>query len=345
MLKTALMIVLAVFFGFFIVISCEGPEGPTGADGIDGTDGVDGNVTCFDCHSDENLEMKRAEFAISQHSSGSIAVAYAGGRGYCSPCHSHEQFVAAAEGLEAQNVANPSPWECSTCHGLHNTFEDVDYALRATSAEWGADGTTFELGNSNLCAVCHQSRTAEPNIDVPGDTFEITSTHYGPHHGAQANVLAGFGFAEIPGPIAYPAAGSEMHLAASCTGCHMHEGEHSFNPSLDACNACHSTADFNYGGVQTDTHDDLEELRDLLVAKGVLEQGHEEVYEIDQETGEIELVVTVEGYHPVVGTYPMILAQAFFNWVGLEEDRSLGAHNPKYYNALIKNSIAALEAL
>jgi hypothetical protein len=51
----------------------------------------------------------------------------------------------------------------------------------------------------------------------------------------------------------------------------------------------------------------------------------------------------VDGYHPVVGTYPMIQAQAYFNWVGIEEDRSLGAHNPKYIKALLLNTIAALE--
>ncbi len=86
----------------------------------------------------------------------------------------------------------------------------------------------------------------------PGATFRITSTHYGPHHGAQANVLAGFGFAEIAGSLAYPAAGSEPHLTASCTGCHLNEGDHTFMPSLDACNACHATTDFNYGGVQAE---------------------------------------------------------------------------------------------
>ena len=41
----------------------------------------------------------------------------------------------------------------------------------------------------------------------------------------------------------------------------------------------------------------------------------------------------------------MILAQAFFNWVGLVEDRSVGVHNPNYVNALLKNTIAAVEAL
>lgn len=41
----------------------------------------------------------------------------------------------------------------------------------------------------------------------------------------------------------------------------------------------------------------------------------------------------------------MVLAQAFFNWIGLEEDRSLGVHNPSYVKALLKNSIEAVEAL
>jgi hypothetical protein len=350
------IVVLAIFALFFI--GCEGPAGADGADGADGlagADGVDGNVTCLVCHSDENLEMKRAEFAMSKHSAGE-SVAYAGGRASCSRCHSHEGFVNFAEGFDAVDIAGPSSWECSTCHGLHQTFESQDYALRLTDAVAIFDGGNFLLkgtnylevqGNSNLCANCHQSRRAEPNIASPGETFEITSTHYGPHHGAQANVLAGVGFAEIAGSIAYPAAGSSYHLTASCTGCHMAEfdngeGGHSFNPSLAACNNCHTTADFNYGGVQAEIDVLLDELRDLLVTAGVVEQGHEDVYEINQETGVIELVSTAGDYHPVKGTYPMANARAFFNWIGLEEDRSLGVHNPKYVKALLQNSIDAM---
>ena len=49
---------------------------------------------------------------------------------------------------------------------------------------------------------------------IQATTFRITSTHYGPHHGAQANVFAGVGFAEIAGSIAYPAAGSATHVTA-----------------------------------------------------------------------------------------------------------------------------------
>jgi hypothetical protein len=337
---------LLIGFSFvFMLASCtkEGPMGPAGADGsdgTDGTDGVDGNVTCLVCHSGTNMEAIQGQFWISAHSVGAIAVDYAGGRASCAPCHSHEQFVQVmTTGSVAGNISNPSAWECNTCHGIHKSFEGKDYALRSSDPinPLFDETLTMDLnGNSNLCAVCHQSRRAEPAYGMevaPTDSFRITSTHYGPHHGAQGNVVAGMGFAEIPGSVEYPTAGNSNHLTqASCTGCHMAdfgegEGGHSFNPSLASCNECHGAdnEDFNYGGVQTEVHEMLVELRDHLVDLHVL-HGNDE-----------------EGYHPVVGTYPTIQVQAFFNWVGLEEDRSLGVHNPKYVKALLRNSIEALE--
>jgi len=336
--------VLALFF-----ISCEGPVGSDGIDGIDGTDGTDGlagadgadgNVTCLQCHATDKFEQARYDFAASQHSSGSVAVAYAGGNvawGDCTRCHSSEGFIAFANGFEPQHITNPSPWVCGTCHSLHNEFTSEDYNLRMTTAAsiWndgtfllkGQDLMELEGGNA-LCANCHQSRRAEPNIDVPGATFEITSTHYGPHHGPQANVLTGTGFAEFDGTISYPDPNSATHMTPGCTGCHMANNSHTFEPTLTGCTDCHTgLASFDLNGSQTDIHDLLVELRDLLLAAGVL-------------TGD-----DTDGYHPVVGTYDMVLARAFFNWVGLEEDRSLGVHNPSYVNALLKNSIEAVEAL
>lgn len=354
-LLTFLLAVLAVF-----AMSCEGPAGPAGANGADGTngtdgtDGVDGNVTCLACHSADNIQSVKEQFNQSVHSAGQIAVDYAGGRSSCAQCHSSEGYIEwAHNGTVEENIAAPSAWECGTCHGLHQTFEVTDYALRAADDfEFIFDETVVaDFGNSNLCSNCHQSRRAEPNVAAPGADFEITSTHYGPHHGSQSNVLYGAGFAEIAGPVSYPDAGSANHMAegGNCTGCHMYDyaegtGGHTFNPVVASCNDCHgsSDTDFNYGGVQTATENQLEELRDILLALNVIELGEEEVYELNPETGNIELVVHVEGYHPIPGTYPMVQVQAFFNWVGLEEDRSLGVHNPKYVNALLTNSISAL---
>lgn len=335
-----------VLFGFicaFMATSCvkEGPMGPAGADGADGSDGadgVDGKISCLACHKGSNMEAKEAEFVMSEHSVGAIAVDYAGGRAACAQCHSHEGFTQyAVFNKVLGDITNPSAWECSTCHGLHEDFETGDYALRLKApVVSGADKVTvLDLkGNSNLCANCHQIRTAEPNKATPGETFRITNTHYGPHHGPQANLVVGVGFAEIPGSVAYPAANTSKHLTeASCVGCHMapfskSSGGHSLKPNIDACNTCHgaTNTDFNYGGVQTEVEHLLETLRDRLVELGV-----------------VEFVEADAAYEPVVGTYPMVQAQAYFNWIGIEEDRSLGAHNPKYIKALLLNTIEALQ--
>ncbi|MGM0407849.1 MAG: hypothetical protein ACQERU_07680, partial [Bacteroidota bacterium] len=186
------------FFKFVLIgivcalvsVSCvkEGPMGPPGEDGDDGSDGrdgVDGNVTCLACHSSENIESINAEFAMSGHYSGEKAVAYAGARGMCAKCHSHEGFVQFAEfGEVLGDISNPSAWECNTCHGLHETFETTDYALRLSdpiNPIYDEESTIDLGGNSNLCANCHQSRAAEPMVTSPGEeTFTMTSTHYGP---------------------------------------------------------------------------------------------------------------------------------------------------------------------
>jgi hypothetical protein len=344
-LKNLFQLLLVASVITFVAPSCvkEGPMGPAGADGkdgVNGTNGEDGSVTCLACHSGNNMAQKSAEFAMSAHSVGAIAVEYAGGRASCAPCHSHEQFVASTTiGSVPGDITNPSAWKCSTCHGIHKTFEGKDYALRSLPAEKflqvAANGPMDLKGNNNLCASCHQSRSAEPNVAKPGTTAAVTS-RTGPHHGAQANVVFGNGFAEIPGSVAYPTKGTSKHLTeASCTGCHMptftnKQGGHSFIPSVASCNSCHGgtpITDYNYGGVQSDVHAKLVQLRDKLLALGVITK---------------TTVDGVDTYAPKPGTIPMVQAQAIFNYFGLEEDRSLGVHNPKYVRALLVNTLEAL---
>lgn len=322
-----LLLGFAAIAAMSVFMSCEGPAGPAGEDG------VDGEVTCLACHAENTIVAIQAQFAQSIHRQGNF-VGYAGSRSSCAQCHSHEGFIEYAEfGDVDGDITSPSAWECGTCHGLHTTFDSTDYALRMSDpVEFIFDGSTADMGgSSNLCANCHQSRRAEPSVTGSGDSFEITSIHYGPHHGAQSNVLYGAGFAEIAGSKSYPEAGSSVHMGTSCTGCHMAEyadaeGGHTWHPSLAKCNSCHTTDDFNYGGVMADVEEQLNTLRDLLLTAGV-----------------IEYVEADEAYKPVVGTHTMVEAQAFFNWIGLEEDRSYGVHNPKYVDALLTNSIEALQ--
>jgi hypothetical protein len=328
-LLTLLLLVPAI-----ALIGCEGdegPAGPAGPEGPAGPQGPAGDITnCTSCHAADAFDAILAEYSYSGHAGGA-SVDYAGGRSYCGPCHSHEQFVQYVDlgGTDA-TINNPSAIGCTTCHEVHESFvPEQDYALRADDPIMMIWDETVELDigdSSNLCSNCHQSRRAEPNVSDPGDTFEITSVHYGPHHGPQANVWGGVGFAEIAGDAAYDS-GTGAH---SCTVCHMSEydggeGGHTWHIDMDFCLGCHDQqfVDDITGPVETK----LNTLRDRLLALGVIEEDAEEP----------------GVYHPVLGTYPMAQAQAFFNWIGLAEDRSLGLHNPGYVEALLDNSIAAIE--
>lgn len=360
-MKKTLLILFACC-ATIMFMSCEGPMGLPGADGADGLDGsdgtpgVDGNVTCLTCHSTGTIQGINEQFQQSVHYSGHVAVDYAGARASCARCHSSEGFIEfATNGSVGENISAPSAWECKTCHTIHETFEETNFAsiLRlADPISFIFDTTVIaDFGNSNLCANCHQQRRAEPNAASPGTTFEITSSHYGPHYGVQSNVLYGVGLAEIAGSMSYQTAGSGIHMAGKCTGCHMAtygngQGGHTWNPALDACNSCHgaSETNFDYGGVQTTVQVQLDEIRDTLLARGVIEFESGDYYELNEETGVIELVTAAGGYHPVEGTYPMGDVQAFFNWKGLKDDRSLGVHNPKYVKAILTNTLEALKA-
>jgi hypothetical protein len=324
---------VALLIPILAVMGCTGDDGPAGPPGADGT------ATCLECHNTQVQQDIAIQYTRSQHALGEF-VDYAGTRDSCARCHSgggFVEFVLTGE-VQAGDINDAGPISCQHCHSVHTEFEVTDYALRTTArVPWIADAgfgdTSADYGtNANICANCHQSRRNEPNITNPGATFEITSTHYGPHHGAQANVFAGTLWAEIPGSTAYPTTSLHLSQGADCLTCHMGDyssdaGGHTWWPSLDACQGCHATASFDYNGFQTNIQTKLDTLRDLLIGEGA-----------------VEWVVVDEAYEPVVGFYDMVVAQAFFNWIGLTEDRSKGVHNPRYIEALIDNSIEALEA-
>jgi len=331
-----------VFIVFIMVVALVGcmDDGEDGLPGADGAAGPPGTATCLDCHNTAMQNAISLEYQRSQHAAGEY-VDYAGGRSSCAHCHSGTGFAEYIDTGEVDgNIENPVAIDCQHCHNTHTTFADGDNALRTTAAvpfvwDEGIGDTSVDFGdNSNLCANCHQSRRAEPFLSAPGDSFEITRTHYGPHHGPQANVLQGVGFAEIT-PADYPV--NSKHLAAgppaaTCVTCHMAEytdgeGGHTWHPSLEACIGCHATADFNYGGVQDEVEVRLAVLAGLLLSQDVIEWVVEE--------GDSLL-------EPVVGMHTMAQAQAFFNWIGLTEDGSLGVHNPLYVTALIEDSILAI---
>lgn len=339
----------------FLATSCvkegapgvDGQPGTNGQNGAPGADGADGTAFCLNCHNDNTMGAIETEWKASVHGSsavqhdGSFTYEYAGlgdSRKACAVCHTQEGFIEriATGKLAVENgLTTVHAIGCESCHnGLHITFDvendGEDFALRTTQAVNVIidPGQTINLNSkeSNLCVNCHQAREGYPEADTLGN-FEITSTHWGAHHGPQGNLIVGELGYKFLESTDYPEIGntSTEHAKAGCVACHMSEAtdhpSHTFMPMVGACTECHGeVTDFDIDGVQTEVSGLLVQLEALLEETGVMANGG-----------------------LVAGTYPVKIARAYYNYIICEEDRSLGVHNPDYIKALLSNTIEALQ--
>lgn len=306
-----------------------GPAGPAGKDGTagkDGVAGVDASTTCKDCHNDTSTLTGKAEaWSHSVHGSGA-AFAYAGGNPACTGCHSGSGFSAAiAAGVpnsaaQKSALANPSRIDCRACHQIHTTYTKADWKLEKADAVKliAVKDATFDGGMGNLCANCHQQRTAFP--EAKDGKVAVDSTHWGGHHGPEAALLLGVGGVGADGkPSAH------YKVENTCVGCHLGgagaDANHSFMPVVGTCVKCHPDAkSLDVKGKMTETKAKLEKLKVALTGKGLLDA-----------KGVI-----------VPGSYKPEYAAALWNYLLVEEDKSDGVHNETYANALLDVSLANL---
>jgi hypothetical protein len=215
---------------------------------------------------------------------------------------------------------DPTRQDCRACHAIHVTYTGEDWALETTDPVdlYAFEGVTYEGGTGNLCANCHQPRRVI--ADAVDGMIEITSTHWGPHHGPQSAMLLGLAGA---GEVECSPSSHYTMVEDTCVACHLGEtGSHTFEADVAACQACHSGMEsFDDTGLQTEVQEGLDALEEGLIALGWLDE---------------------EG-HPAVTSVPEAEAAALWNWIYIaHEDKSLGVHNPACTRALIE---AGLEAL
>jgi len=297
---------------------------------------------CMSCHDDTTLITgKQTGLSMAVHGTGT-AFDYAGGRSSCAGCHSGGAFSKMiAAGLRPDQVEegdpNPTRQDCRTCHQVHVGYTTADWALETTDPVvlFAFEDVTYDGGKGNLCANCHQPRRVIADADDEGN-IKVTSSHWGPHHGPQSAMLLGIGGA---GDVAGVPSFHGTFVADTCVTCHIGaDASHTFESVESSCLQCHDE-DFDIEGSQDEVQELIDQLGDLLLAKGML--AAEEEYEIGDD-GEIEAVVV--GYHPVVGTYPAAEASALWNYILIAiEDGSLGVHNNAYTTDLLEASIAALQ--
>jgi len=315
--------------GLVIATGCEGPEGPAGT------------AECFSCHT-ENSEIDAIEgqWANSVHATGTN---FERNTTPCKDCHTHEGFVEKVSGGDLDET-NSSNIHCFTCHKPHT---DKNFGLRTSTAVSLERGGTFNLGDGNLCANCHQARVPAPDFTAIATGDSIKSPYWGPHHGPQASILAGTGGYEFssysPG---YNDSPHTSMATGGCPTCHMatpygaQAGGHTMKMTYEyhghetgnvaGCNTttCHGTgglSDFNYKAVEDSIAANMAALRTKLLAAALIDSTDH---------------VVASSSSPLGLTQDQ--AGAVYNYLLLLEDRSNGVHNYKYALALLKASMAAL---
>jgi hypothetical protein len=262
----------------------------------------------------------------------------------CAVCHTSQGFLERIETGAQETVAtidDPLPQNCYTCHQIHNTYTEADWALTASEPVtlWEG-GETRDIGKGNQCINCHQARIAA-GLPVPGvaGTTNITSSYWGPHHGAQGTLFTGAGGYKVEGSVAYANSAHTALVEDACITCHMapvsggrESGGHTFRVESESgslntngCVQCHTdganAVKDLVAATQTEIEDLLAQLADKLVAKGIFDANHK------LQTGDWDNVVVGSAY----------------NYIFIEEDKSAGVHNAKYVRALLINSIEALQ--
>jgi hypothetical protein len=315
---------LFLLLSAFALMGCEGDQGPPGPAGPAGTD------SCADCHNGTNIiSGKVIQWEESGHGTGESYVR--GTRSSCAGCHSGNAFrEMIAAGLNPGSIESgdpdPTRQDCRACHMVHEgeEYDSSDWALQSVApvAFYADAGATYDGGTGNLCVNCHQPRRVIPE-PVNGVISGISS-HWGPHHGPQSSMLMGRVGA---GSTAGTASGHYTQVGDTCNGCHMGDGaDHTFEADVDRCQECHRGAeDFDINDRQTNTSALIDQLGELLLNAGLIDENGPDG-------------------HPIVMEAPEAQAIALWNWLYVaHEDRSLGVHNPAYSQALLEEGIALMQ--
>jgi hypothetical protein len=332
-------------------IQCENCHGPGSRHVASGGDprlisvSTDSGV-CGQCHGALTHHSKSGEWAGSRHAVATRGASGAGREG-CVGCHTGVGFMGQAKGTSASTEY--ASVNCQGCHDPHGrtTPEKGHSLLRTVASVKLQDGTAITGGGTGmLCMNCHQSRRNAAEYALTA----APSSHFGPHHGPQADMLAGTNGFTYGQTI--PSSAHIFAIENTCVACHMQAvepaektflkaGGHTFNAGAEdgsdlvaACRNCHGPRleSFNFAlldyngdgkieGVQTEVQHLLDELALLLPPVG---------------KSKSSLAIDASWTRPQL--------TAAYNWLFVSEDGSLGIHNTAYTVGLLKATIADLKA-
>ena len=335
--------------------SCHGPGSEHGGQVDKNKISVSYNVgTCATCHDSGSHHYFPNEWALTKHASNVDE----GGRDSCVPCHSGIGFVenlkVEAGDIDAEDMnLDHAAIGCATCHDPHDVTNE--HQIRnMDSVTLGNGEVVTEGGKGMLCMNCHRGRR---NIDTYVAEQMAReggpSSHFGPHHGPQTDMLVGSNAVEYGQRIR-----SSSHAYAvedGCVDCHMQGSDHSGPEFLNVGqHTLRSTWD---GGTPDDPSDDVHLTEACADCHGPMESFDIPRDDFDGD-GKVEGVQTeVMGLLNVLAMalppldeptahvnadYTEEQLSALFNYEFVLEDGSYGIHNAQYAVGILKASIKDL---
>ena len=327
-------------------IQCESCHGPfAGSHPISMSVSIEAG-NCAYCHDDGSHHIFPSQWKISRHAN--LNRQYT--RTSCGKCHNGKGFIEWVEAGKPNSLAEEVDANynitCASCHDPHDATNPNQ--LRTVDVTLPNGDVITEGGKGKLCMNCHNSRRVLPdriNEDLAdGDAPE-------PHHGPQAEVLSTLNvetFGEKLPTSPHMQASLPGGEANACVNCHMSDegdlataGMHTFSmvdsqgeDNVAACSPCHApfgdefgdklfylngNADHDGDGTAEGLQHEVEGLLDTLYS--VLPKDESNDIAVDSTT-----------------SYEV--GAAIYNYYLVEEDRSMGIHNPAFIVSLLQLSIA-----
>jgi nitrate reductase cytochrome c-type subunit len=312
---------------------------------------------CMQCHDEPPNHAIGRMWTNSPHDSGMAGIQAEealvnSGSSTCARCHNGAGFVDYASGNALQSTYSSIPLTCAGCHDPHDVSKP--YQLRKVTADTLENGFTIAGGGvGQLCMNCHRSRSSATTAVASG-----YASHFGPHEGPQTDLFWGqngyqFGDNTITG------LNTHTQLTDACVTCHMTSdtldakatnllGGHTWKMSgpdstgaqvdnTTACQSCHGPitdfdqipAPYDYAGIANN---------------GQVPGVQTEVTALLAKLASTLPDSLVNGTISSSGAKNLTKNQlgAYWDYLLVTKDGSLGVHNAKYTFALLERALGTI---
>jgi len=311
---------------------------------------------CGQCHTDEH-HPTYDEWLESGHS---MIVASPAPRASCAKCHNGlESWRYLDDPLNyvppTEDFTDAVPQTCPVCHDPHGN-DNPGMLRNASVTDVVLPNAILQPngGAGRLCMSCHNGRRQD--FDVI-DQIDNGSSHFGPHHSVQGDMISGVNAYEDVSPSLTFISSKHILVQDACVTCHTHphEGDlangipnftgHNFEPTVEACQPCHgelsdfsdvlAKEDYDGNGMIEGVQVEVAGLKDIL-----------EQTIIDASTTPEAKAALEEDFEGNLGDTTITTKpqrEAGYNWAFVEFDGSSGVHNAAYAIQLLQQSILYLD--